>query len=59
LKHITRISKHRPEKGAAWQDGICFFAMSIAEFLSFLGGSSPILNYISDKCTIPQPNNPN
>ena len=56
MKHVTRISRQRPAGAAAWQDNICFLASVLVGLLGFLGGSAPGLEYIDDKCFIPQPN---
>ncbi|MBI2431709.1 MAG: hypothetical protein HYV26_02430 [Candidatus Hydrogenedentes bacterium] len=56
MKHLTRISKQGPAQAATWQDSVCLVVTMLAEVLGFLGGESPILLYLDDKCTIPQPN---
>ena len=35
---------------------MCQVAVGLNAFLDFLGGSSPLLLFVEDKCDLPQPN---
>lgn len=56
MKHIRNISVGAPQKANAFQDVLCIVLQTVHALLGFLGGSSPILEFANDKCTIPQPN---
>lgn len=56
MKHIRSISCRRPCGAAVWQDVVCKTAVGLNTFFTFLGGSSPFLMYLEDKCDLPQPN---
>ncbi len=56
MKHFRVISNRAPRTAALWQEIVCQVAVGLNIFLEFLGGSSPILLFVEDKCDLPQPN---
>jgi hypothetical protein len=56
LKHLKHVSTTAPKQAAEYQDLICVGAAALAAFLGFLGGESPAILFIDDKCAIPAPN---
>lgn len=56
MKHVTKVTQSSVAKAAEWQDNVCIIVQTLNAILGFFGGSSPILGYIDDKCTIPEAN---
>lgn len=56
MKHITRISLHRPNRAEVWQDVLCQIVIAVNAIIEALGGASPIVGLVNDKCFIPTPN---
>lgn len=56
MKHITRISLHRPKRADVWQDVLCQIVIAVNAIIEALGGSSPIVGLVHTKCFIPTPN---
>lgn len=56
MKHITRISLHRPERANVWQDVLCQIIIAVNAIIEALGGASPIVGLVHTKCFIPTPN---
>jgi hypothetical protein len=56
LKHIRRISVATPSRADQIQDALCLVIGLVVSLLEFLGGSAPGLNFLNEKCIIPEPN---
>lgn len=56
MKHITRISLHRPKPADVWQDVLCQVVIALNAIIEALGGASPIVGLVHTKCYIPTPN---
>lgn len=56
LKHIRRISVTAPSRADQVQDALCIVIGLLVSLLEFLGGSAPGLNFLNEKCIIPEPN---
>ena len=56
VKHLGFITQTAPGKAAAWQDVICYSAHAIAGVVTAKGGTSPVANYLDEKCDLPDPN---
>jgi len=54
MKHLRSLSKHTPARAALWQDIVCNINAFLVDFLAAFGGSSPFLNFIADKCDLPE-----
>ncbi|MFA7692250.1 MAG: hypothetical protein GX117_11910 [Candidatus Hydrogenedentes bacterium] len=57
MKHLKTVTLSPVAKAAKWQDNVCIIAQTLNTILGFFGGSSPLLNFLDDKCTIPTANN--
>lgn len=56
MKHIATLSKKTPVNAAMWQDIVCSITTILADLIEAMGGSSPLVTWIDDKCAIPTPN---
>jgi hypothetical protein len=56
MKHLTHVTQSPVAQAANREDMICVVAQTLSSILSFFGGSSPLIEYISSKCEIPTPN---
>lgn len=54
MKHVQSLTKHVPAYAAPWQEVVCYGSQAIVDILSAKTGSVPILNYIEEKCDIPE-----
>lgn len=59
VKHVKVLTGGAMARATAFQDVICDVVNILVAVLTSMGGSSPILNYLGDKCTVPQPNDNN
>ena len=53
MKHICPMTKAQPSSADAVQEVICAVNQVFADLLRAMGGSSPLLSYIEDKCDLP------
>lgn len=53
MKHITRVTREVPADAALWQEIFCQFNDFLRAMLDSFGGSSPILDFFSGKCDLP------
>lgn len=56
MKHMRCISQGNPVRGNAFHEFICAFAVAMNAIISATGGTSPIFQYIDEKCDLPTPN---
>lgn len=59
IRHISRCGRVEtctPRKAAVWQDIICYKNHALAELLTIMGGASPMVTFLDQKCDLPQPN---
>ena len=55
MKHFRTVSRNAPARANEFQDAICAIAGVVAAVLGALGGASPIVVLIDDKCAFPEP----
>jgi hypothetical protein len=55
VKHVKAVTRKAPEKADAVQEIICEVAQFISALLGSLGGTSPLLGFVEDKCDLPEP----
>lgn len=53
MEHIKRITVTKPAPANLGGNIICKTAITVNDFLSFVGGQEPLLEYIQDKCAVP------
>lgn len=52
--HLRYVSKGAPAQAADFQEIICMINSFLVALLSSFGASSPLLNFIAEKCDLPE-----
>jgi hypothetical protein len=55
MKHVRPITANTPQKAAQWQDIVCMIVNTFNALLAAFGTSSPIGDFLGEKCTFPTP----
>ena len=56
MKHFTLVTKRTPRHADDWQDIVCVLANLLKTLLTSFGGASPAIQWIDDKCDLPEAN---
>lgn len=56
MKHFVCLSQGAPKKADQWQDAVCEVTRIVGGLVTAKGGTSPIVDWIDGKCTVPTPN---
>lgn len=55
MKHLTCLSQSPVTKAEQWEEIVCTVAQTFNTILGFFGGSSPLMQFIGDKCEVKPP----